>query len=344
MEKIIKKISAVFLVIWMPIFSVLAFDDDWSDFGDLPPIYENQPAEEPAPEAAEPVGEPVPSYSEPVIEPTPSYSEPAPATDPVPAYSEPANTAPVEPAYSSEPDPSYTSPTGYGSSEYISEPDPYDAAAAAYSGTTGSEASSKYVSIIKRPRNGESEFQNAIIEGVQVVTEAGKTPDEKIITCYFIFRDNPSNYFYEVNAKEKKLIFEFKDTRTGTSPVTTIEEKPIKGFSIEEMQVDGNKDIKGLNPEWHDQIRVSFDLEKIPVFTVSDDQSIISFKYKWTTDPEKIPLYVQKDRFPQVFLWSGVGLGSLGAGLLTYFLIKEPPQVIVSSELDVSDLPKRPDN
>jgi len=33
--------------------------------------------------------------------------------------------------------------------------------------------------------------QNGGIEGIQFSSEPGKEPEEKVITCYFIFRDSP---------------------------------------------------------------------------------------------------------------------------------------------------------
>ncbi|MFP4012846.1 MAG: hypothetical protein ACLFVQ_02065, partial [Chitinispirillaceae bacterium] len=260
-----------------------------------------------------------------------------------PAYGETESAATEEePAYDSESTPGYGEDSSYSTESVAQEP-AYDSESedASVEDNFGSSGAFDYVKIKRNEKKGESQFQNAIIEGVQVTTEEGASSDEKVITCYFIFRDNPSNYFYEVDHKNKQLVFEFNDTRTGSSPVTTIKEDPITGFEIEETQVDANAEIEGLNPEWHDQIQVTFNLEKIPVFTVSDDQDIISFKYKWTTDPEKVANYVQKDRFPTVFLWSGVGLGSLGVGLLSYFLLKKPPEPFNDPTLSRDDLPVR---
>ena len=185
----------------------------------------------------------------------------------------------------------------------------------------------------------ESNVQNAIIEGVQITSEQGGTTDEKVITGYFIFRDKPSSYFYEVKLREKKLVFEFNDTKTGASPVPSASEPPIKGFKIVEDKVDVNKEVKGLKPEWHDMIRVTFDLEQVPEVRVNDEFSIISFSFKWTTDKEKLPQYIVKDNTPKIILWSSAGVGGVAAGALAYFLLKKDPPPPKLGPLSKDDLP-----
>jgi hypothetical protein len=188
--------------------------------------------------------------------------------------------------------------------------------------------------------NTESTVQNAVIEGIQLTAEKNeKQPDEKTIACYFIFRDKPSSYYYDVNIREKKVIFEFNDTRVGTSPVPTASELPIKGFTIEQKKVDVNKDVRGLIPEWHDMIRVSFDMEAVPIIHVNDEFSIISFSFKWTTDPAKVSRYTLKDNTGKVILWSTAGIGTVGLGALSYFLLHKEPVTPPPGPLSKDDLP-----
>lgn len=185
----------------------------------------------------------------------------------------------------------------------------------------------------------ESEVQNAIIEGVQLTAEPGERPDEKIVSGYFIFRDKPSSYFYETKLREKKLIFEFNDTRIGSSPVPTAVELPIKGFLIEQGKVDVNKAVKGLKPEWHDLIRVVFDLEAVPQVHVNDEYSIISFSFKWTSDPSRVAKYTVKDKTPRVIFWSVAGVGSVAIGAVVAFLLNKPPVEPELAPLSKTDLP-----
>jgi hypothetical protein len=181
--------------------------------------------------------------------------------------------------------------------------------------------------------------QNATLEGVQLSSEAGKEPGEKVVSCYFIFRDKPSSYFYEMKRADKRLVFEFNDAEKGGSPIQSAAEPPILGFSIDQKKVDVNKDVRGLNPEFHDMVSVTFNLDNIPNITVNDEYTVISFTYKWTTDPSKAAKYAVKDNKAWVYAGSAGGLAVIGGGLLAWYLLK-PPANHESGIIDVSDLPQ----
>ncbi len=185
----------------------------------------------------------------------------------------------------------------------------------------------------------ESVVQNAIIEGVQITTEQGQTPDEKLVSVYFIFRDKPSSYFWEIKLRENKVVFEFHDTKTGSSPVPSVSESPIKGFTIEEGKIDINKDVRGLKPEWRDRIKVIFDMEAIPEIHVNDEFSIVSFSFKWTTDPSKIDKYIVKDNTKKIILLSSAGVGAVGLGALVIYMATKPEPPPPLGVLSADDLP-----
>jgi len=308
MKKTLKKCIAAYLITFMALsFGYAQDDDQWGDFDASMPLSTFEP-------------EPAPAYTPPAQPSQPSYSEPEPQQFygvPEPKFSEP------------EPEPSsYGSYGDYNVDE-------------SYMTSKVDRRSAGFIKVLKHPRKETSEFQDAVIEGLQVSTEQGKTSDEVIVTCYFIFRDRPTSYFYDIDRKNKTLVFEFVDARTGTSPIAAVEQQPLREITIEESQIDANKDIKGLNPEWHDMIRITFELDYVPVISVTDEANIISFKYRWTTDPGKYQQYIEANKFPMVFWISGGVLGAIGIGTLTYFLIpkKEPPE---PGPLSTSDLPARP--
>jgi hypothetical protein len=182
--------------------------------------------------------------------------------------------------------------------------------------------------------------QNAVIEGIQLSSEPGKEPGENIVTCYFIFRDKPSSYFYEIKKGTKKLVFEFNDTQKGTSPIPSTSQAPITGFDVEQQKININKEVKGLNPEWHDLVSVSFSLSSIPQINVTDEYNVISFSYKWSSDPAKAAKYIAKEGKTNVVAVSSIGvlgLGLVGAGV--YYLLKPKTKLGPTLPLDTSDLP-----
>jgi hypothetical protein len=190
-----------------------------------------------------------------------------------------------------------------------------------------------------------SSVQNAVLEGVQLSSEQGEEADERIVTCYFIFRDKPTSYFYEAKPKENKIVFEFNDTQLGASPIPSMQEKPIQGFRVEPVKVDVNAEVKGLTPEWHDVVKVSFFLDAIPEIAVKDEYSVISFSFTWTTNPDKIKNYVQADESKKrkALLFSiGGGVGLAAAAGVIYYFLQPGPEENGPEDLRIDDLPQHP--
>jgi hypothetical protein len=190
----------------------------------------------------------------------------------------------------------------------------------------------------------QSRIQNAILEGVQLSNEAGSTPDEKVVTCYFIFREQPSSYYYDSKLKDKKIIFEFNDTELGASPIPSLQESPIQGFRMESSKTNVNEAIQGLKPEWHDILRVSFFMDAIPQISVKDEYSLISFSFKWSSDPAKQEKYAIKGKEQKTLLFASLGVGvAAGAGIAAW-MIWGPKDTVPSVKLplDTADLPDHP--
>jgi hypothetical protein len=182
--------------------------------------------------------------------------------------------------------------------------------------------------------------QNAMLEGVQLSSEPSPESGEKVVSCYFIFRDKPSSFFYEVKDKEKKLVFEFNDVKLGAAPIESMSEPPIKGFSVEERRVDVNSEIKGLEPEWHSVVKATFDLDNIPIITVNEEYSVISFSYKWTSDPTKLEKYVAGGSNAKWWIIGGsAGAVVAAAVVVAVALAGEDPVVEAPEALDIDDLP-----
>ncbi|KMQ52655.1 hypothetical protein CHISP_0424 [Chitinispirillum alkaliphilum] len=183
--------------------------------------------------------------------------------------------------------------------------------------------------------------QNAVLEGIRITSEPTRVPDEKRVSCYFIFRDMPSNYFYDLDTRGRKLVFEFSDSEIGPSSIPTLRELPIRGFETEQIQIDVNADIQGLTPEWHDMVRVTFNLEGLPVITVDEEPGVISFSFLWSNNLDKIPLYSMSERNTSLLVWSGAGLGAVGLGLMSYFIWFNDSEVEKEGPLSTSGRPTR---
>lgn len=183
-------------------------------------------------------------------------------------------------------------------------------------------------------------IQNSILEGISITSEPGTTPDEKTVTCYFIFRGDKPTYFWDLKTKDKKMVFEFNDTKTGSSPIISQSEPPISEFRVEPKRVNVNAEIQGLTPEWHDQVIVTFMLDAIPKVTVTDEYAVVSFQYKWSSDASKADLYAEKQKKNIVL---PITLGSVGGvGLITAlaFIFWPPPPPADEAPLSTSDLPR----
>jgi len=184
-------------------------------------------------------------------------------------------------------------------------------------------------------------IQNAILEGVQISSEPSPDPGEKVVSCYFIFRDKPSSFFYEVKDKEKKLVFEFNDVKLGVAPIESMSEPPIKSFTVEERKVDVNSEIKGLEPEWHSVAKVTFDLSNIPIITVNEEYSVISFTYKWSTDPTKLKNYVAGESKAKWWIIGGsAGVAVAAAVAIAVVLAGDDTTDPGPQELSTDDLPQ----
>ena len=187
---------------------------------------------------------------------------------------------------------------------------------------------------------GETFNQNAIREGLQILSEPGSEPGEVVVTCYFIFRDKPSSFFYDIREGDKTLLFEFNDTKRGTAPIPVITEPPIASFKVEERRVDVNREIRGLNPEWHDQLVAVFTLQHVPHIRVSEEYNIISFSYRWHTDPSRQADYIVKRKRSPVLPLSLTAAG-VGGGFILYYVLKPRPESPEDLPLSISDLPER---
>ena len=98
--------------------------------------------------------------------------------------------------------------------------------------------------------------------------------------------------------------------------------------------------MKGLNQEWHDLISISFDLTKIPRIDVKDEYNVISFSYKWTTDPGKEKDYeIREDSRSKIVVLGSVGAGGLIAGGILWYFLTQKSSAGQEGQITINDLP-----
>jgi hypothetical protein len=139
--------------------------------------------------------------------------------------------------------------------------------------------------------------QNAVLKSIEFVsTPSEKVKDEFVGTCRFVFYNHPSSYFYYYsNHKKKSLTFEFNDVEPGKDTIPSTKLAPFTGFTLEDFNVDVNKEVKGLQPEFHHGVKVSINTEWFPHLVVSENVDTISFSYTRTTDTTRFHSYGGKN-------------------------------------------------
>jgi len=188
----------------------------------------------------------------------------------------------------------------------------------------------------------KSAVKNATLEGIQLLSEPSGVDGDSTISCYFIFKGNPSNYFFNTLVREKRLVFEFNDVVQGISAIESTEHLPILGYRLETEKINSNEEIAGLKPEWHDIMRFTLYFEKLPIVTVKDEYGVVSFSFKWSTDIEKQKeLIVKEGNKPLAIALIGgsiVGLAALGVSLF----LTQDDDVAETPDVSLDGLPSHP--
>jgi hypothetical protein len=180
----------------------------------------------------------------------------------------------------------------------------------------------------------------AIIEVIQASTEPGLKPEEKIVSWYVIFQSKKaSNYSYVMQENEKKLVFEFSNTKC--KQFSSLAEPPVQGFTIETIGSDTSKS-GSVSAASSSLVRVTFTLDAVPVIVVNDEFNIISFSYKWTTNPKKESEYILKKSPNKIIIWSAAGVAGVGLGIGGYFILRTTHTAPGPEGLSTSDLPVHP--
>lgn len=172
-------------------------------------------------------------------------------------------------------------------------------------------------------RTSDQEGANCTIEGVQVLKKTGDQ-GEKDVSIVFLLTRKPSVYFNYYDPVKKAIVFDFYDTHIGKSLLDTVHEAPITTSTLELSQIDLNKDVAGLKPDFRDVVRVSLYTPYKFDYDVQEDEGIITMSFKWSGKKE-----VRLKRKKNAVYWQlPLGLAVAGGAVFAAYelWLKKSPQ------------------
>lgn len=163
------------------------------------------------------------------------------------------------------------------------------------------------------------------IEGV-VLDKTQISEDVKEIKIIYLLTEKPSAYFSYYDVEKKALVFDFYDTRIGTSIIEPIQESPITTSTVELFKIDLNAQVAGLRPDLRDVVRVTLMTPHDFGYEVHEDYGVITMSFKWSKKIERAFTRKQSS-----FYWKfPLALAVLGGGGYAgyyYYLKPEPPPI-----------------
>lgn len=162
------------------------------------------------------------------------------------------------------------------------------------------------------------------LQGMKVSRQEGPN-GTKDVSISFLLKGKPSSFFNYYDAQKKAVVFDFYDTRRGKAALDTVHESPITRSSFDSLQIDLNKDAKGMAPDIRDVARVSFYTPYNLDYEVQEAPGSITLTYKWSPKIEAKFTRQKKAIYWQVPLAVGVAGGAAFAGY-ELFLKKSPEE------------------
>ena len=160
------------------------------------------------------------------------------------------------------------------------------------------------------------------LKGVKITRQEGEK-GAKDVSITFLFSGKPSNFFNYYDAQKKAIIFDFYDTHKGKAVLDTLHESPITHSSLDSLQIDLNKDAKGMAPDIRDVARVSLFTAYNVDYEVQEAAGSVTLNYKWSPKIEAGFTSKNKAKYWQIPLAVGVAGGAGFAGY-ELFLKKSP--------------------
>ena len=167
------------------------------------------------------------------------------------------------------------------------------------------------------------------LQGIQVMKKEG-LKGAKEVSIAFRFASKPSVFFNYYDAQKKAVVFDFYDAHLGKLAVSSVQESPITRSTVDSVQIDLNKDAKGIEPDIRDVVRISlytpYDLE----YDAQGHGATTTMNFKWSPAKEAEIKKKKNALYWQLPLAVGVA-GGLGFG--AYEFLKKAPEEPVPNPL-----------
>ena len=129
-------------------------------------------------------------------------------------------------------------------------------------------------------RRGSVQIRSGTLEGLILEKKTGLTPDAKEVSVTIILSKLPSAFFDYYDHDKKAIVLDLYDTRVGESQLDTIAEYPITGSKVENTQIDLNKEVAGLKPDFRDVVRVMFYSKYGLYYDIEEEFGVLNLKFK----------------------------------------------------------------
>lgn len=152
------------------------------------------------------------------------------------------------------------------------------------------------------------------LEGIVVEVKPGETPDAKNVNVVFLLSKMTSVFFDHYDLEKKQIVLDLYDTKLGESPIDSVIQFPIKGSTVEQTEIDLNKDVEGLRPDLRDVVRITLSSDYNVPYQVEEEFGVINLRFKWSRKIEKQLAADSRALYWQVPLYT-VLAGGAGFGL-----------------------------
>jgi hypothetical protein len=179
--------------------------------------------------------------------------------------------------------------------------------------------------------------QFCALKAIKVTHKDGVNGAKDVSIAFQFTGGKPSVFFNYYDASKKAVVFDFYDAHRSKDAVDTVKEAPITHSSMDSVQIDLNKDAKGIEPDIRDVVRVTLFTQYDLAYETQENGGLITMNFKWSPAIQAGFTRKKKALYWQVPLATVVA-GGAGFAAYEMFLKKEPAK----DDNPLNTLPSRP--